>query len=132
MGEHEKCPKCHRKLRVETGGYQKANTSDGFRVALPDSLTCINCGYYKEIFKEEVVDKNMLNKNKYPAKRKAIGDAGWLQDLVNEQYTKIAALKARGNTWHKIGLALSKEDPRFKACSFSSIGNVWRRLAAER
>jgi len=132
MGEHEKCPKCGRKVRFEKGGYDKANVSAGYGFQLPDSISCINCGYYKEVFEQKQPINPKFKKggatNDYPHTRKSLGEPGWLKDIICDHWDFIVELRLGGDTWREIHTKLNKVEPLFKEALKTSITNSFMRM----
>lgn len=127
MGEHEKCPKCGRRLSMDRGGYSRANVKSGFGFQLPKSLNCMNCGYYKEVFDDKPVveefkkSKYVVPVNNYPQIRKPLGDSRWLQDLISKHFETIGIMRAKGKPWKDIFAHLVAVEPKFSDAVKGSI-----------
>jgi len=130
MGEQERCPKCNSALRYEHSGYTMSKVINGGVIPLNSSYNCWCCGYYKDIDPTDVAEitEEMKNITNYPKARRAIGEPGWLQQIVTEEMPRITRLKARNWSWTRIYEDLTLKYPEIAHCGKGSVGNVWRRL----
>ena len=127
------CPKCKGTLRVEQGGYGRANGTDGVRSVLPDSVSCMMCGYYKEILPEpyKVIRREDLIQNSYPSTRRDLGGPGWLKEVVRQYRKEINKLMAAGVKWRGVLEELKKVEPKLRHTSHDSLSNAYRRVSLE-
>jgi hypothetical protein len=135
MGTSEKCPKCKSRLRFSKASYERANATNGVRCSLPDSYSCIICGYYREEFKHEETPEEFKKdfvRKEYPQHRKSLGEVGWLKDLIHEHYDVINSLRDKGFTWRQVHIAIAAFDPLFSKAEKTSICTGFSRELAQR
>ena len=125
MGEVEKCPKCRAKLRFASGGYARSAVNQGnTRCALPDSYSCIMCGYYREIFPEFVTPQEFKKdfvRREYPEHRKTLGDIGWLRAIIKEHFSTLTYMRSKGHSWAVVQKAMAKVEPLFAKAEKTSV-----------
>jgi len=126
MGSSEKCPKCKSALRYESTGYATSRAREGHAVPVAGHYSCWCCGYYKEAEEPAVqeITVEMKNVTNYPKAIRAIGEFGWLRQIVEEEMPKITRLKAHNWSWARIYKDLATKYPEIAHCGKGSIGNI--------
>lgn len=123
MGEVEKCPKCKGMLRFVRSEYRQSEGG-----CLPDSYSCMICGFYKEVYPDQYVPP-LIKKNKYPETRKPQSDPGWLKQLIRDNYNLITNLReTNGMPWKKLYAKVGELVPQFKNTTICGLTTAFYRV----
>ena len=127
MGEVEKCPKCKGKLRFVRSEYRQA---EGGR--LPDSYSCMICGFYKEVMPDNTVPIE-LKKNKYPKTRKPQNETGWLRQLVRDNYDLLNDFRETQRIpWKDVYIRVGKIVPKFQKTTVCGLTTAFYRIREQK
>lgn len=126
------CPKCKSRLRINQGGYIKCDDS-GYADSIPAHITCIMCGYYKDLPKIEKPKPTTQNSTQ---KQKSYNTSdvplGWITEKVSKNYKKITKQRKDRKSWDEITEMLKQQYEVTSYISACSIRTRYHREALRR